>query len=153
MEHFGLSLEKEKSRLIEFGRFAEERCSRRYGKKPETFTFLGFTHNCSKSRNGKFRVKRKTSEKKFNKKIKEMDKEIRERLTVFGLRAPEVIKWLNQVLVGYFHYLRYYRQPEDAGELCVSNQETTVQVAEQTESEKELHMGELYGIHEEFPAG
>ncbi len=104
MEHFGLSLEKEKSRLIEFGRFAEERCSRRYGKKPETFTFLGFTHYCSKSRNGKFRVKRKTSKKKFNKKIKEMDKEIRERLIVFGLRAPEVIKWLNQVLVGYFHY-------------------------------------------------
>ena len=73
-------------------------------KKPETFTFLGFTHYCSHGRNGQFRVKRKTSKKKFNKKIKEMDKEIRDRLIITGLPAPEVIKWLNQVLVGYYHY-------------------------------------------------
>ena len=49
-------------------------------------------------------MKRKTSKKKFNKKVKEMDKEIRERLITCGLSAPDVIKWLNQVLVGYFHY-------------------------------------------------
>jgi len=104
MEHFGLTLEKEKSRLIEFGRHAEENSNRRNGKKPETFTFLGFTHYCSHGRNGQFRVKRKTSKKKFNKKIKEMDKEIRDRLIITGLPAPEVIKWLNQVLVGYYHY-------------------------------------------------
>lgn len=58
MGHFGLSLEEEKSRLIEFGRFAEENCKRR-GTKPETFNFLGFTHYCSKSRSGRFRVKRR----------------------------------------------------------------------------------------------
>ena len=104
MEHFGLSLEKEKSRLIEFGRYADENSKRRYGRKAETFTFLGFTHYCSTSRNGWFRVKRKTSKKKFNKKIKEMSQEIRERVVCFGLAAPEVIKWVNQVLVGYFHY-------------------------------------------------
>lgn len=104
MERFGLTLEKEKSRLIEFGRFAKRDCMRMSGKKPETFTFLGFTHYCSNSWNGRFRVKRKTSKKKFNKKIKEMDKELRERLIVLGLAAPDVIKWLNQVLVGYFHY-------------------------------------------------
>ena len=104
MEHFGLSLEREKSRLIEFGRYAEENSRRRRRKKPETFTFLGFTHYCSKSRNGKFRVKRKTSKKKFNKKVKEMDKEIRDQLLIFGVKVPELIKWLNQVLVGYFHY-------------------------------------------------
>ena len=104
MEHFGLSLEKEKSRLIEFGRFAESDRERRNEGKPETFTFLGFTHYCSHSRNGKFRVKRKTSKKKFNKKIKEMNMEIRDRLVVFGTKYPVLIKWLNQVLVGYFHY-------------------------------------------------
>ena len=60
MGHFGLSLEEEKSRLIEFGRYAKERCSKS-GTKPGTFTFLGFTHYCSKSKNGRFRVKRKTS--------------------------------------------------------------------------------------------
>ena len=59
------------TRLIEFGRFAEERC-RRKGRKPETFTFLGFTHYCFHGRNGKFRVKRKTSRKKLAKKCKEV---------------------------------------------------------------------------------
>ena len=104
MERFGLSLEKEKSRLIEFGRFAESNRERRKEGKPETFTFLGFTHYCSRSRNGKFRVKRKTSKKKFNKKVKEMDKELREKIIDLGYKATEVIKWVNQVLVGYFHY-------------------------------------------------
>jgi len=104
MEHFGLSLEKEKSRLIEFGRFAEENRKRRKDGKPETFTFLGFTHYCSKARNGRFRVKRKTSKKKYNKKVKEMDREIRDRLAVMGLPIKDVIIWMNQVLVGYFHY-------------------------------------------------
>ena len=104
MERFGLSLEKEKSRLIEFGRFAESNRERRKEGKPETFTFLGFTHYCSHSRYGKFRVKRKTSRKKFNKKIKELDKELRDRIVICGLPFKEVVKWLNQVLVGYFHY-------------------------------------------------
>jgi group II intron reverse transcriptase/maturase len=104
MGNFGLSLEEEKSRLIEFGRFADENSKRRNGKKPETFTFLGFTHYCSKGRNGQFRVKRKTSKKKFNKKVKEMDKELREKIIDLGYKATEVIKWVNQVLVGYFHY-------------------------------------------------
>ena len=72
MEYFGLSLEEEKSRLIEFGRYAKARCQK-LGKKPETFTFLGFTHYCSQSRNGRFRVKRKTSKKKFAKKCREIN--------------------------------------------------------------------------------
>ena len=76
MGHFGLSLEEEKSRLIEFGRYAKERCSKS-GTKPGTFTFLGFTHYCSKSKNGRFRVKRKTSRIKFNKKCKEVRQKIR----------------------------------------------------------------------------
>lgn len=104
MEHSGLTLEKEKSRLNEFGRFAENNWKNCGERKPETFTFLGFTDYCSHSQNGKFRVKRKTSKKKFNKKIKEMNREIRERLVVLGFPAPEVIKWLNQVVTGYFHY-------------------------------------------------
>ena len=104
MERFGLSLEKAKSRLIEFGRFAESNRECQKEGKPETFTFLGFTHYCSHSRYGKFRVKRKTSKKKFNKKAKEMDREIKERLLILGIRVPELIKWANQVLVGHFHY-------------------------------------------------
>lgn len=100
MSYFGLSLEEEKSRLIEFGRFAEER-SRKRGKKPETFTYLGFTHYCSKGRNGKFRVKRKTSKKKFAKKCKEMRQKIKE---MRQMPKEEIIRKLNQILTGYYHY-------------------------------------------------
>ena len=100
MGHFGLSLEEEKSRLIEFGRFAEKNCKRR-GTKPETFNFLGFTHYCSKSRSGRFRVKRRTSKKKFAKKCKEVHRLIGSMRT---LRVKEIISKLNEILTGYFHY-------------------------------------------------
>lgn len=65
MGHFGLEMEESKSRLIKFGRYAQKE-AQMAGKKAETFDFLGFTHYCSTSRNGKFRVKRKTSRKKQN---------------------------------------------------------------------------------------
>lgn len=100
MGHFGLELEESKSRLIEFGRYAGERC-RNNGKKPGTFTFLGLTHYCSKSRNGKFRVKRKTSKKKSAKKCKEVHRKIAGMRT---MQLPLIIKKLDQILVGYYHY-------------------------------------------------
>lgn len=100
VKHFGLELEESKSRLIEFGGYAEER-RKREGKKPETFTFLGFTHYCSRSRNGKFRVKRKTSRKKFARKCKEVHRKIIEMRTC---PLPQIIRKLNQILVGYYHY-------------------------------------------------
>ena len=100
MGHFGLRLEEEKSRLIEFGRFAEQD-SRKRGTKPETFQFLGFTHYCSKSQNGRFRVKRKTSKKKFTKKCKEIHKLIG---TMRHQSLKEITAKLNQILVGYYHY-------------------------------------------------
>ena len=100
MMHFGLELEESKSRLIEFGRYAEERCGKN-GGKPDTFTFLGFTHYCSKSRNGKFRVKRKTSRKKFAKKCREVHREIA-RMRILPL--AQIMKKLNQMLTGYYHY-------------------------------------------------
>lgn len=100
MGYFGLSLEEEKSRLIEFGRFAQERCAKR-GTKPETFTFLGFTHYCSQGKNGKFRVKRKTSRKKLAKKCKEVHRLIGSMRT---LTMEEIILKLNRILTGYYHY-------------------------------------------------
>lgn len=71
MGHFGLEMEESKSRLIKFGRNAQKE-TQEAGKKADTFDFLGFTHYCSTSRNGKFRVRRKTSRKKFRKKCKEI---------------------------------------------------------------------------------
>lgn len=100
MGNFGLSLEEEKSRLIEFGRCAEENGAKK-GTKPETFTFLGFTHYCSKGRNGKFRVKRKTSRKKFSKKLKEVHRKIGE---MRMMKTKDIVHKLNEILVGYFHY-------------------------------------------------
>ena len=100
MRHFGLSLQEDKSRLIQFGRFAKENCERN-GHKPETFTFLGFTYYCSCNKNGKFRVKRKTSRIKFNKKCKEVRQKIR---SMRANKLKDIISKLNQILVGYYHY-------------------------------------------------
>lgn len=100
MRHFGLELEENKSRLIEFGRYAQERAQKR-GAKAETFDFLGFTHYCSTSKNGKFQVKRKTSRKKFSRKCKEIRKTIKNMRTI---PLEEIIKKLNMILVGYYHY-------------------------------------------------
>ena len=100
LEHFGLHLQEEKSRLIEFGRYAEENARKR-GGKPDTFDFLGFTHYCSKSSKGRFRVKRKTSRKKFRKKLKEMNSLIRDKR---HMPVSETIQWINKVLAGYYNY-------------------------------------------------
>ena len=100
MGKFGMRLEENKTRLTEFGRFAEENCKCR-GTRSETFTFLGFTHYCSKSRSGKFRVKRKTSRKKFAKKCKEIGETIKK---MRRSKLEVIIGKLNQILVGYYHY-------------------------------------------------
>ena len=68
---FGLELHAEKTRLIEFGRFAEQNRKRRGEGKPETFTFLGFTHYCGKRRSdGSFIVWRKTAKKRMVAKLR-----------------------------------------------------------------------------------
>ena len=101
MAHFGLEMEESKTRLIEFGRFAAEDRRKRGEGKPETFTFLGFTHYCSTAKGGWFRVKRKTSKKKFAKKCRELNLSIRNMRT---WKLENIFKKLNQILVGYYHY-------------------------------------------------
>lgn len=115
MRNFGLELEEEKSRLIEFGRYAVEERKRNEEKKPETFTFLGFTHYCSQSRDGRFRVKRKTSKKKFAKKCKETHRKIKEMRT---MPLPQIIKKVNQILVGYYHYYGITDNSEGIRNFC-----------------------------------
>ena len=101
MKYFGLELEESKTRLIEFGRFAESNRKDRGKGRPETFTFLGFTHYCSHGRTGKFRVKRKTSKKKLAKKSREINAMIRD---MRFLEINRIVKKLNEVLTGYYHY-------------------------------------------------
>ena len=105
MANFGLSLAEDKCRLIEFGRFAISNRRDRGEGKPETFDFLGFTHICSKSKNGGFRVRRKTSRKKLAKKGKEMHHKIG---MMRAEKTANIIKWVNQVLVGYYRYYGVY---------------------------------------------
>ena len=98
---FALSLHPEKTRLIEFGRFAAERRKRRGLGKPETFNFLGFTFICGKTRAGKFQIKRKTRADRMRAKLQEIKQEMRRRM---HQPIPEQGKWLRRVVRGYFNY-------------------------------------------------
>ena len=98
---FGLTLHPDKTRLICFGRHAKCLMEVMENRKPDTFTFLGFTHFCDASRKGKFRVKRKTAKKKFAKKYKEVWRKIKK---MRHLPVPDIVKKLNQILRGYDQY-------------------------------------------------
>jgi RNA-directed DNA polymerase len=99
---FGLELHPEKTRLIEFGRFAMLNRKQRGEGKPETFTFLGFTHYCSTLRkNGTFTVRRETANKRMVAKLQSIKDELRRRLH----SPPAVVgAWLQKVLLGYYQY-------------------------------------------------
>ena len=98
---FALSLHSEKTRLIEFGRFAAERRKRQGLGKPETFDFLGFTFACGKTRTGKFQIRRKTRGDRMRAKLKEIKQEMRLRM---HQPIPEQGKWLGRIVRGYFNY-------------------------------------------------
>jgi RNA-directed DNA polymerase len=98
---FALTLHPEKTRLIEFGRFAAERRQRRGLGKPETFNFLGFTFICGKTRSGKFQIKRKTRSDRMRAKLKMIKAEMWRRM---HQPIPVQGKWLWYVVNGYFNY-------------------------------------------------
>ncbi len=99
METFALSLHPEKTRLIEFGRSAAESRKRRSLGKPETFTFLGFTHICDRTHRGKFLLERKTRRDRMRAKLKAIKTQLR-----FKMHEPIPVqgRWLGQVVRGYF---------------------------------------------------
>lgn len=101
MQKFGLELHPEKTRLIEFGRFAAMRRASRGEGKPETFSFLGFTHYCGRSRNGKFMVHRCTMAKRQRAKLREIANELRRRRCQ---PIPEQGAWLQALTRGYYAY-------------------------------------------------
>ena len=98
---FNLELHEDKTRLIEFGRFAVQNRKRQGKGKPETFDFLGFTHICGKTRKGKFVVLRYTIAKRMRAKLLELKGELRRRL---HWPVPVVGKWLRVVLLGHYRY-------------------------------------------------
>ena len=101
MKRFGLEIESSKSRLLEFGRYAEERRKRRGEGKPETFDFLGFTFYCGKSRGGKYCVIPRTSRKKFRAKLRAIKDWLKR---VRNIPVKEVMATLNRKLVGHYRY-------------------------------------------------
>lgn len=98
---FELELHPEKTRLLEFGRYAAERRAERGEGKPETFDFLGFTHICGTDRAGRFSLRRTTSRKKFRAKLADLKQEIRRR----AYRARRTMgPWLRSVVTGHYNY-------------------------------------------------
>ena len=98
---FGLEIHPEKTRLIEFGRFAARRRQRRGEGEPETFTFLGFTHYCSVNSADRFVVGRRTAAKRMKAKLQGIQQELRRKM-----HAPvaETGQWLRRVVEGYYRY-------------------------------------------------
>lgn len=101
LRKFNLNIAPEKSKIIEFGLFAFRKARKQGRNKPETFDFLGFTHYCGQSQNGKFRVKRKTSRKKYNAAIYRMKQWIK------ANRATPINQLLEEIkprLIGHYRY-------------------------------------------------
>jgi len=105
---FGLELHPEKTRVIEFGRFARERRRKRGLGKPKSFHFLGFTHLSGESRRGRFQVERQTISQRFRAKLAEIKVELRRRM---HLSVPVQGAWLRSVVLGHY---RYYGVPHNA---------------------------------------
>ena len=105
MTRFSLELHPEKTRLLEFGRYAAERRKKRGQGRPETFNFLGFTHICGKTKDGRYTVVRQTMRKRLQAKLSAVKTELERRMHD---PIPEVGKWLRSVVSGH---IRYYGVP------------------------------------------
>ncbi|WP_456279426.1 group II intron maturase-specific domain-containing protein [Bacillus sp. AK128] len=98
---FSLEVAEDKTKIITFGRFAESEFRRNGQGKPPTFDFLGFTHYCSKSRSGQFRVKRKSSQKKVRAKLKNHKAWLKSHRTT---DIKDIMSRLSRSLAGYYTY-------------------------------------------------
>lgn len=109
---FNLELHPDKTRLIEFGRFAAKNRKGRGEGKPETFDFLGFTHICGRTRRGAFTVRRKTMRKKMRGKLAAIKEQLKRRM---HQNIREVGAWLGLVLHGHYRYYGVPRNHEALG--------------------------------------
>jgi group II intron reverse transcriptase/maturase len=110
---FGLELHPDKTRLIEFGRFAGQNRRERGEGRPETFNFLGFTHCCARTREGKFFVLRRTMRQRWQAKLQVVKAVLWQRL---HLSIPEQGAYLRSVIAGH---VRYYGVPDNQASLGV----------------------------------
>jgi group II intron reverse transcriptase/maturase len=101
LEGFGLKVAQEKSRCIEFGRFARQNAYKR-AEKPKEFTFLGFTHYCGKTKEGYFKVKRRTSRKKLGQSLRALTDWAKRARHV--MRKGEMLRWARMKVMGHLSY-------------------------------------------------
>jgi RNA-directed DNA polymerase len=101
LEGFGLEVATEKTRSMAFGRFAREAAQRK-GEKPAEYTFLGFTHYCGKTRNGYFKLKRRTSRKKLGQSLRKMSEWARKASRV--MRKGDMLRSALRRVQGYLNY-------------------------------------------------
>ncbi|WP_462405635.1 group II intron reverse transcriptase/maturase [Gracilibacillus sp. Marseille-QA3620] len=101
LKKFNLEIAEDKTKVIPFGRFAENNAKRTGNGKPATFDFLGFTHYCGKSKQGKFRVKRKSSRKKVQGKLKESKEWLKSNR---NKNIHLIMERFRRSLVGYYNY-------------------------------------------------
>lgn len=101
---FGLELHRDKTRRIEFGRFAEEKRKRRGEGKPETFDFLGFTYISGKNNLGRFIVRRRTIRKHMRVKLRKIQQQLRRRMHD---PVPQTGRWLRSVVQATSTTTRY----------------------------------------------
>jgi RNA-directed DNA polymerase len=101
LQKFGLELHPDKTRLLEFGRFAGENRGQRGQGKPETFDFLGFTHYCGTTRKGAFTIKRQSVATRMQTTLREVREKLRQWLHV---PVADVGRWLRSVVQGWFNY-------------------------------------------------
>jgi len=102
LQAFALNLHPEKTRLIEFGRFAAQNRRERGEGRPETFNFLGFTHICATTwKNKRFKIARKTISKRMTEAVKRIGRILLSRMHD---EIAETGQWLQRVLRGYFQY-------------------------------------------------
>jgi group II intron reverse transcriptase/maturase len=101
LEKFRLELHPDKTRLIEFGRYAVQRGRRRGKGRPETFDFLGFTHVCGEDKRGWFVLRRQSVAKRMRAKLQEIKEELRRRM---HRSVSDVGRWLRSVVQGWYNY-------------------------------------------------
>jgi len=101
LKKFKLEIAEDKTKIIPFGRFAENNAKREGNSKPATFDFLGFTHYCGKSKQGKFRVKRKSSRKKVQGKLRETKEWLK---TNRNKDIHTIMDRFRRSLIGYYNY-------------------------------------------------
>ncbi len=121
LKKFHLEIEPSKTKLMEFGRFAEERAKQK-GKELETFDFLGFTHYCGQTRKGEFKVKRQTSKKKFRAKLKETKEWLKRERSL--KKKGELLKQAKRKIEGHLNYYAI----TDNYEMCYSYSQQVVRL-------------------------